>query len=90
VYESYVKPKEKITNYLTQFSGITEEKLQDVTTTLEDVQETLVRLLPEDSIWIGQSLNCDLHALKVKHNSIFKVTCNNLFLIYLDDASIRD
>jgi len=60
-----VKPKDKITNYMTRYSGITEEKLKDVTTTLEDVQEALRKLLPEDAILIGQSLNCDLQALQV-------------------------
>lgn len=78
VYESYVKPKEKIINYLTKFSGITEEILKDVTTTLEDVQEALIRLLPDDAIWVGQSLNCDLHALKVSSYKIIKLSPCNL------------
>jgi len=60
-----VKPSNKITNYLTVYSGITASKLKNVKTTLADVQEDIIKLLTPDSILIGQSLNCDLDALKV-------------------------
>lgn len=60
-----MKPTNKITNYLTIYSGITASKLKDVKTTLTDVQEDIIKILSPDSILIGQSLNCDLEALKV-------------------------
>lgn len=60
-----MKPSNKITNYLTVYSGITPSKLKNVKTTLADVQEDIIKLLTPDSILIGQSLNCDLDALKV-------------------------
>lgn len=60
-----MKPTNKITNYLTVYSGITASKLKDVKTTLSDVQEDIINLLSPDSILIGHSLNCDLEALKV-------------------------
>lgn len=41
--------------------------MKDVTVTLRDVQETLRTLLPSDAILVGQSLNCDLHTLKMMH-----------------------
>ena len=41
VYHTLVKPKHKIRNYLTQYSGITSDMLENVTTTLEDVQKAL-------------------------------------------------
>lgn len=66
-----VKPNNKITNYLTQYSGITASKLKDITTTLSDVQEVIIKLLPPDAILVGQSLNCDLEALKV--NNVFNL-----------------
>ncbi|XP_038206342.1 RNA exonuclease 5 [Zerene cesonia] len=67
VYESLVKPYNNITDYLTRYSGITKSKLENVTKRLEDVQKDLQELLPPDAILVGQSLNLDLHALKMMH-----------------------
>ena len=41
VYHSMVQPRNKIRNYLTKFSGITPEMMENVTTTLEDVQKAI-------------------------------------------------
>ncbi|KYN01074.1 PREDICTED: putative RNA exonuclease NEF-sp [Cyphomyrmex costatus] len=67
IYDSLVKPENAITNYLTRYSGITEDMLDDVTVTLHDVQQTLRTLLPPNAILVGQSLNSDLHTLKMMH-----------------------
>ncbi|CAH0694135.1 unnamed protein product [Spodoptera exigua] len=67
IYESLVKPYNDITDYLTKFSGITKSLLHNVTKRLEDVQNDLRTLLPPDSILVGQSLNTDMHALKMMH-----------------------
>lgn len=67
VYETFVKPDNKITNYMTPFSGITEETLRDVTKTLKEVQEDIRQLLPPDAILVGQSLNVDLNSMKLMH-----------------------
>jgi len=67
IYDTLVKPENAITNYLTRYSGITKEMLNDVTVMLHDVQQTLKMLLPADAILIGQSLNSDLHTLKMMH-----------------------
>lgn len=67
VLDTLVKPESPITNYLTSFSGITAPMLINVSTTLADVQQKIRTLLPADAILCGQSLNSDLHALKMMH-----------------------
>lgn len=41
--------------------------IEHVTTDLNDVQKRLKELLPADAILCGQSLNNDLHSLKMFH-----------------------
>ncbi|XP_046746061.1 small RNA degrading nuclease 5 isoform X3 [Diprion similis] len=67
IYETLVKPENEITDYLTRYSGITKEILRNVTTTLVEVQNALREILPPDAILVGQSLNSDLHTLKMMH-----------------------
>ena len=67
VYDTYVQPAEKILNYKTRYSGITEEILKDVTTTFEDVQEKFISLVSSLDVLIGHSLNHDLRVLKIRH-----------------------
>jgi len=67
VYDTLVKPKNKIINYLTKYSGVTKKLLDPVNVTLDDVHKELNRILPEDAILCGQSLNSDLQALQLIH-----------------------
>lgn len=67
VYDTYVQPREHITDYLTKYSGITKEILDGVTTTLEEVQEKILLTVSTTDILIGHSLNSDLRVLKLKH-----------------------
>lgn len=66
-YETLVRPVNAIVDYVTQFSGITPEMLKNVSKTLQDVHKDLKNKLPPDAILVGQSLNFDLHALKMMH-----------------------
>lgn len=67
VYTTLVKPKNPIKNYLTRFSGISKDLLEDVTTTLDEVQKKIIEILPPDAILIGQSLHSDLCAMQMMH-----------------------
>jgi RNA exonuclease 1 len=67
IYDTLVKPKNKIINYLTKYSGVTKKLLDPINVTLDDVHKHLNRILPEDAILCGQSLNSDLQALQLIH-----------------------
>lgn len=68
--DEYVKPGESITNYLTQYSGITADLLQNVTTTLKDIQNKILGILSSNDILIGHSIQNDLNVLQLRHPRI--------------------
>ena len=57
LYQSLVKPRAKIKNYLTKFSGITPKVLEGVETRLEDVQMALRKIITPDAILVGKILS---------------------------------
>eukprot|EP01059_Diplonema_ambulator_P005574 TRINITY_DN15338_c0_g1_i1.p1 TRINITY_DN15338_c0_g1~~TRINITY_DN15338_c0_g1_i1.p1 ORF type:complete len:602 (+),score=179.26 TRINITY_DN15338_c0_g1_i1:29-1807(+) len=75
LYDELVKPHNEIVNYLTIYSGITAEMLENVSTTLEDVRSTiLTRYLYKEVTIIGHSLENDLKALKIIHHNVCDTT----------------
>ncbi|XP_020285426.1 RNA exonuclease 1 homolog isoform X2 [Pseudomyrmex gracilis] len=70
IYETLVKPQNSIIDYNTRFSGITEEDMKDVTTTILDVQATLLTMFSDKTILVGHSLESDFKALKLLHDTV--------------------
>ncbi|XP_026332070.1 RNA exonuclease 1 homolog [Hyposmocoma kahamanoa] len=70
VFESLIKPLHPIIDYNTRYSGITEEQMANVKTTLLDVQATILTMFNSKTILIGHSLESDFKALKLIHGSV--------------------
>ncbi|XP_040214545.1 RNA exonuclease 1 homolog isoform X2 [Rana temporaria] len=70
VYDTFVKPDNDIIDYNTRFSGITEDSLTNITTSIRDVQAIMLNLFSADTILIGHSLENDLIALKLFHDMV--------------------
>ncbi|CCH46775.1 putative exonuclease [Wickerhamomyces ciferrii] len=70
IMDELVKPKDEITNYLTQYSGITEDALKNVTTTLQDIQQKLLKIISVNDVLIGHSIENDLNVLQLRHPKI--------------------
>lgn len=65
--DTFVKPFNKIVDYVTCFSGVTEDSLRGCSVTLHHVQEAFRRILPPDAILCGHSIENDLKALRLSH-----------------------
>ncbi|KAJ9114370.1 hypothetical protein QFC20_001513 [Naganishia adeliensis] len=67
LFDELCKPGKPVKDYLTQWSGITAEKLAKATLSLCDVQAHFLKLLTPTTILLGHSLESDLNALKIRH-----------------------
>jgi RNA exonuclease 1 len=71
VYDEIVKPQSTIINYHTEFSGITQEMIQNACLKLEDVQKQLMEKFIFQETWlVGHSLTSDLNALRLVHHRV--------------------
>src|SRR5690554_3945477 len=62
-----VKPYAEITDFRSQWSGITAELMNDCTIRLEQIQVGFLRLINDQTILVGHSLENDLKALGILH-----------------------
>lgn len=97
VFDHLVVPDNPITDYLTKYSGITEEMMQKAHFRLADIQKFITTYVDSRDILIGHSLQSDLKALKIRHPKVidtaviyehvkgppFKPALRNLSSIYL-------
>ncbi|KAL7785215.1 ribonuclease H-like domain-containing protein [Trichoderma ceciliae] len=67
VYDSYVKPKERVTDWRTAFSGISQKEMR-FARDFDEVQKEVNTIL-QDRILIGHDIKHDLDALKLSHSS---------------------
>uniref|UniRef100_A0A336LED7 CSON004167 protein n=1 Tax=Culicoides sonorensis TaxID=179676 RepID=A0A336LED7_CULSO len=70
VYDSFVKPESEVVDYNTTYSGITAETLENVKTTIREVQAVLLSMFHADTILVGHSLDSDMKAVKLLHDKV--------------------
>ncbi|XP_029462364.1 RNA exonuclease 1 homolog isoform X2 [Rhinatrema bivittatum] len=70
VYDTYVKPDNEIIDYNTRFSGVSEDDLKNINTSIRDVQAVMLNMFSAETILIGHSLENDLFSLKLIHENV--------------------
>ncbi|KAK6312924.1 hypothetical protein J4Q44_G00162710 [Coregonus suidteri] len=70
IYDTFVKPDNEVIDYNTRFSGINEADVKGTSSSLRDVQETLLSFVSAETILIGYGLETDLCALKLLHGTV--------------------
>ncbi|EED21968.1 exonuclease, putative [Talaromyces stipitatus ATCC 10500] len=65
VYDSFVRPKEKVTDWRTHVSGIAPKHMLEARS-FEEVQKDVAHIL-EDTVLVGHSIRNDLEALMLSH-----------------------
>lgn len=71
VYDEYILPQHPVIDYLTNYSGITEEKIKTkCKTNFYEMRMKLLELWNDQTILIGHSLDNDLRVLRICHNRI--------------------
>ena len=58
IFDRYVRPDKEILDYATQYSGVTAQHLENITTRLADIQDWFRQRLDQRTVLIGHSLDC--------------------------------
>lgn len=71
IYDEYIQPQHPVIDYLTNYSGITEEIIKTkCKTNFNEMRMKLLELWSDRTILIGHSLDNDLRVLRICHNRI--------------------
>jgi DNA polymerase III epsilon subunit-like protein len=72
IFDVFVRPKNPVVDYKTQYSGLTAKILNDATKTvsLEQVQACVLQSVHPQDLVVGHSLENDLHALRWIHPTV--------------------
>ncbi|KAG5671566.1 hypothetical protein PVAND_001759 [Polypedilum vanderplanki] len=71
VYDKFVRPQNRVIDYNTRYSGITEATLSSKDAlTLPEIQAVLLSLFHSRTILIGHSLESDFKSLKLIHSTV--------------------
>ncbi|KAK9448099.1 uncharacterized protein V1518DRAFT_419649 [Limtongia smithiae] len=70
VLDELVQPQHAITDYLTQYSGISGSLLKDVHTSLADAQRKILEIVGAQDVLVGHSLENDFRALQLHHGRV--------------------
>ena len=70
LYDSVVLPENEVTDYLTQYSGITAKMIRECRTSFKDAQKQVLSFLNEKSILVGHAIDNDLKCLRLIHDRI--------------------
>ncbi|KAF0701217.1 Aste57867_8291 [Aphanomyces stellatus] len=71
VFDSYVKPEKPVVSYLTELTGITAEHISTAQS-LEHVIAELKKILPQESVLVGQSVDKDVQWLGLEAGKDFR------------------
>uniref|UniRef100_F1KRW3 RNA exonuclease 1 n=1 Tax=Ascaris suum TaxID=6253 RepID=F1KRW3_ASCSU len=70
VLDVLIRPKHRVVDCNTRFSGLTVEQLEAAECNFEQAQERLFELVNSNSILIGHSLESDLKAMRLVHHKV--------------------